>query len=347
MEGKKLRTAAYCRVSTPSDTQDGSYEIQCEYFEKYIRNHPGMDFVGVYGDHGKSGRYRKGRTGLNRLIQECEEGWVDLILTKSISRFSRNLQEFVEIIRHLKELNVVVRFEKEGLDTDTMNGELMLGILATVAQEVSNSISQNITWSRRKHLERGQPWDKARYGFVSVGKEHKWEVVEHEAQVVRKAFHMAGMCHTYSEISEQLTHMEEEHGNAKVWKNPSVVSLLRSEKYIGNYLSNRGCTIVDRQGVPRWVRNTGQVEQILIEGHHEALVSEELYYVVQELLDHRLLASNRTKFSQQDLEIMQRARRTAAREPAVLTFESTNRTLPVDNLQTCNGVRLWRLERYI
>ena len=314
MEDKKLRTAAYCRVSTKSDTQDGSFEVQCEYYEKLIRESPGMEFVGVYGDHGKSGRSMRGRKELNRLIKDCEAGLVDLVLTKSISRFARNMLECVETIRHLKECGVTVRFEKEGLDTETMGGELMLGILATIAQEESNSISQNMNWSRQKHVEKGQPWDTARYGYISVGKEHRWEVVEHEAEVVRQAFYMAGMCHTYQEIADELTRMEAEDGDGRVWNKTPVVNLLRSEVYIGNYLSNKECRVVDENGVVKRVKNRGQYDQILIEGHHEALVSRELYDVVQELLDHVTLGGHRTKFSEEERAIMDRAMALAARE---------------------------------
>ena len=314
MEGKKLRTAAYCRVSTTSDTQDGSFEVQCEYYEKLIRSDPNMEFVGVYGDHGKSGRAMRGRKELNRLIKDCEAGKIDLVLTKSISRFARNMLECVEAIRHLKECGVTVRFEKENLDTETMGGELMLGILATIAQEESNSIALNLSWSRQKHVEKGQPWDTARYGFVSVGKEHKWEVVEHEAEVVRQAFYMAGMCYTYGEIAEELTRMEKEDGNGRIWNKAPVVNLLRSETYIGNYLSNKECRVVDEYGVVKRVKNKGQVEQILIEEHHPALVSKELYGVVQELLDNQTLGGHRRKFSAEEREIMDRAMKLAAKE---------------------------------
>ena len=310
----KKRTAAYCRVSSKSDTQDGSFETQCEYYEKLIRENPDMEFVGVYGDHGKSGRSMRGRKELNRLIADCEAGLVDLVLTKSISRFARNMLECVETIRHLSELGVTVRFEKEGLDTETMGGELMLGILATIAQEESNSISMNLTWSRQKHVEKGQPWDVARYGYVSVGKEHVWEVVDHEAEVVRQAFYMAGMCHTYQEIAEELTRMEAEDGDGRVWNKTPVVNLLRSEVYIGNYRSNKECRIVDEKGQVKRVKNKGQVDQILIEGHHPALVSEELYYVVQELLDHVTLGGHRRKFSTEEQEIMDRAMKLAVKE---------------------------------
>ena len=311
---EKKRTAAYCRVSTTSDTQDGSFEVQCEYYEKLIKADPTMEFVGVYGDHGKSGRSMRGRKELNRLIKDCEDGKIDLVLTKSISRFARNMMECVSTIRHLSELGVTVRFEKEGLDTETMGGELMLGILATIAQEESNSLAQNIRWSRQKYIERGQPWDTARYGYVSVGKEHKWEIVPHEAQVVRQAFYMAGMCYTYSEIAEELTRMEKENGSGRVWNKTPVVSLLRSNVYVGEYLSNKECTIIDDEGCVKRIKNRGYVDQILIEDHHEALVSRELYDVVQELLDHITLGTHRANFSDEEQEIMDRAMRIAAKE---------------------------------
>ncbi len=311
---KLLRTAAYCRVSTASDTQDGSFETQCEYYEHIITEDPNMIFVGVYGDHGKSGRTMRGRKELNRLIKDCEAHKIDLVPTKSISRFARNMLECIQTIRHLKEIGVTVRFEKENLDTDKMGGELMLGILATIAQEESNSISQNMNWSRQRHVEQGQPWDVARYGYISVGKEHKWEIVPDEAEVVRQAFYMAGMCYTYGEIAEELTRMEKENSSDRVWNKTPVVNLLRSVTYIGNYLSNKECRIVDEMGNVKRVKNTGQADQVLIEGHHPALVSEELYNVVQELLDHVILGGHRRKFSDEEQAIMNRSMAIAARE---------------------------------
>ena len=310
----KIKTAAYCRVSTNSDTQDGSFEVQCAYYENLIKSDPTMEFVGVYGDHGKSGRAMRGRKELNRLIKDCEDGKIQLVLTKSISRFARNMLECVATVRHLLEIGVTVRFEKDDLDTEKMGGELMLGILATIAQEESNSISQNMRWSRQKHIERGQPWDVPRYGYVSVGKEHKWEVVPHEAEVVRQAFFMAGMCHTYGEIAEELTRMEAEDGNGRVWNKTPVVNLLRSNVYIGEYLSNKECTIITRDGQTKRIKNRGQVDQTLIEGHHEALVSRELYNVVQELLDGVVLGAHRTRFSDAEQALMNRAMKLAAKE---------------------------------
>ena len=315
-EKKRIPAAAYCRVSTKSDTQDGSFEVQCEYYRKLISSDPSLKLVGIYGDHGVSGRYMRGRKELNRLIKDCEKGKVKLILTKSISRFARNMMECVQTIRHLKELGVVVRFEKEGIDTETMGGELMLGILATIAQEESNSISLNMNWSRRKHVEKGQPWDVARYGYVSVGKEHVWEIVPYQAKIVKRAFYMAGMCYTYQEISQEMNRMEKEMGEGRIWNKTPIVNLLRSEVYLGNYRSNKEIRIVTKDGQVKRVKNRGQASQILIEEHHEALVSRDLYDAVQKLLDMRTLGSRRNNFSAEEQLAMQHAMEIAAKEPA-------------------------------
>ena len=164
---------------------------------------------------------------------------IKLILTKSISRFARNMMECVETIRHLRELGVKVVFEKEDLDTESMGGELMLGILATIAQEESNSISQNLNWSRRQHALRGEPWERPPYGYVSVGKQHKWEAVEEQGDVVRQAFYMAGMCFKYPDIVEELNRMEREMGSERVWTHGTLMILLKNCAYIGEYLSNK------------------------------------------------------------------------------------------------------------
>ena len=311
---KKIRACAYCRVSTASDMQDGSFEVQCEYYEQLIKSNPDMEFVGVYGDHGKSGRNMHNRTELNRMIRDCEAGIIDLILTKSISRFARNMAECVATVRHLKELGVQIRFEKENLDTNTMAGELILGILATIAQEESNSLSQNQAWSRTKHLERGETWTTPRYGYTSVGKNHKWEIVPQQAEVVRMAFYMAGKCCTYGEIRDEMNRMEREEGSDKVWTKPTVALLLRSENYVGDFLSNKDCKIVDADGKERRVKNKGFVDQVLIEGHHPPIVSHELYDVVQELIKYGSLNACRSVFSAEEKYLMEKANEIAEKE---------------------------------
>jgi len=314
MENKKKRTCAYCRVSTASDTQDGSFEVQCEYYERLISSDPEMEFVGVYGDHGKSGRKMYNRTELNRMIKDCEDGKIDLILTKSISRFARNMADCVETVRHLKELGVRVLFEKENLDTDTMTGELILGILATIAQEESISLSQNQAWSRMKHLERGETWSPPRYGYTSDGKNHGWVIVPNQAEVVRMAFYMAATCHTYAEIRDEMNRMEREEGSKKVWTKPTVALLLRSENYVGDFLSNKECTIIDSNGKEKRVKNKGFVDQILIEGHHPAIVSHELFDIVQELIKHGTIGGGRSVFSAEEKYLMEKGQKIAEKE---------------------------------
>ena len=314
MENKKIRTCAYCRVSTASDTQDGSFEVQCEYYERLISSDPEMEFVGVYGDHGKSGRKMYNREELNRMIKDCEDGKIDLILTKSISRFARNMADCVETVRHLKELGVRVLFEKENLDTDTMTGELILGILATIAQEESISLSQNQAWSRMKHLERGETWSPPRYGYTSDGKNHGWVIVPNQAEVVRMAFYMAATCHTYAEIRDEMNRMEREEGSEKVWTKPTVALLLRSENYVGDFLSNKECTIIDSNGKEKRVKNKGFVDQILIEGHHPAIVSHELFDIVQELIKHGTIGGGRSVFSAEEKYLMEKGQKIAEKE---------------------------------
>lgn len=311
---KKTRVCAYCRVSTASDMQDGSFEVQCGYYEQLIKSDPDMEFVGVYGDHGKSGRKMYNREELNRMIKDCEDGKIDLILTKSISRFARNMAECVETVRRLKELGVQIKFEKENLDTDTMTGELILGILATIAQEESISLSQNQAWSRKKHLERGETWTPPRYGYTSVGKNHKWEIVPQQAEVVRMAFYMAGKCRTYGEIRDEMNRMEREEGSEKVWTKPTVALLLQSENYVGDFLSNKECKIVDTDGKERRVKNKGFVDQILIEGHHPLIISHELFDAVQELIKYGLLSPCRSVFSAEEKHLMEKANEIAEKE---------------------------------
>lgn len=311
---EKKKTAAYCRVSTLFDSQDGSYELQCEYYEKLIQSDPTMEFAGVYGDHGLSGRSVEGRKELNRLIKDCEAGKVDRILTKSIARFARCMQECVEVIRHLSELGVGVYFEKEKLDTQSMNGELILGILATIAEEESNSISRNVEWTREKALQRGEPFTAPGYGYISVGKNHRWEIVPDEAELIRRAFFMAGMCYQYKEITATLTRMEKERGSERVWSVAMLTRRLRNKIYIGEYLSNQSCTVVDKNGKRKRVENKGHVDQFLIQGHHPALVSDELFEIVQQLVQHCLLRTGRNNYYLSERELMDKAKQIARKE---------------------------------
>lgn len=313
---KIIRAAAYCRVSTNRDVQDGSFELQREHFAKFVAERPEMRLIGIYGDSGRSGRAMKDRPELTRLLADCEAGKIDLILTKSVSRFARNLLECVETVRRLSEIGVGILFEKEALDTRTAKGELVLGFLAAIAQEESASISRNLQWGRRKRLERGHVDCPARYGYVAVGAERRWEIVEREAAIVRQAFYMAGTGSLYPEIVATLTRMEREGGSARVWNRIPVRNMLRSRVYIGDYLSNQKCAVMNLDGCVKTVPNSGQVEQFLIEGHHSAIVGRKLFYAVQSVLDARLLWTRREPLSKHDREIAATAKALARKEAA-------------------------------
>lgn len=143
-ERPKLRVAAYCRVSTDSDEQATSYETQVEHYTSYIKKNPEWEFAGIFSDDGISGTYTKKREGFNKMIDECMDGKIDMIITKSISRFARNTLDCLKFIRQLKEKNIPVFFEKENINTMDAKGEVLLTIMASLAQQESQSLSQNV-----------------------------------------------------------------------------------------------------------------------------------------------------------------------------------------------------------
>ena len=305
-ERKPIRTACYIRISLASDSSDGSYEVQRDYFMNLVTNDPNRVLVDIYGDYGKSGREMKRRDGMNRLISDCRAGLIDEVLCKSVSRFARNMTQFISTVRELKSLGIACIFEKENLNTMDGNSELLLGIFGVIAQEESNSISQNQRWSREKHLMSGEPWNKPRYGYHMVKKGHKWVISKDEGKIVQTGFYMAGKGCCYSEIRDEMNKLEEERGSTRKWTNPTVVSMLKSLVYTGDYLSNTEITVVTKTGKKR-VKNKGEVDQIFIEEHHEPLVSHELYNVIQEMISERLLHSRRSGFSPDDFTLFRRA----------------------------------------
>ena len=152
----KRRVAAYARVSTDEDEQLNSYENQINYYTRYIRSRPEWEFVGLYSDEGISGLNTKKRDGFRQMVEDALNGKIDLILTKSISRFARNTVDTLVTIRQLKDKGVEVYFEKENIYTLDSKGELLITIMSSIAQEESRSISENITWAKRKNMERGK-----------------------------------------------------------------------------------------------------------------------------------------------------------------------------------------------
>ena len=203
----KLRVAAYCRVSTDLEEQEGSFETQVRHYREKIGKDPDMELVGIYGDKGKSGLRASRRPELQRLLRDCKAGKIDLILTKSISRFARSMADCVELIRRLREWRVTVFFEREGLRTDDRKIDLIISILAAMAQEESHSISQNMIRCHEQHASEGRPCGKVAYGYVRA-EDGSWTVNPAQAQRVQTAFRMAAEGRSYPEILTALNSIE-------------------------------------------------------------------------------------------------------------------------------------------
>lgn len=276
------RVAAYCRVSTEMELQEGSFELQMRYYRELVAANPDMELVDVYGDKGKTGRSIAARPAFQRMLIDCEAGKIDMILTKSISRFARNLSECIATLRRLKELGIPVLFEKENINSMEERGELILSIFAAIAQEESNSISQNILWANERRNADGKPHFKPSYGYIKARGDWEWHVNEAQARRVRLAFQMAEQGDSYCDIRQALNAMEYEEKTNLKWTYERLRYLLTNENYTGDYLTNRRISV---RGGKRSMRvNRGERTQYFIEGHHEPLVSRERFETVQEKL---------------------------------------------------------------
>ena len=276
----KLRVAAYCRVSTSADNQDSSYAHQREYYERHIAQHPDYVLAGIYGDQGKSGRQMRTRPELRRMLMDCEQGKIDLILTKSISRFARNMRECVETVRYLRDLGVTIYFEREGLRSTDGCCELFLAILASIAQEESNSISRNLLWTHARRNSAGRPiCPRAAYGYAL--RNGSWCIDEDAARRVRLAFEMAERGCSLTDIRAGMNALEVAEGTGRVWGYAQPGKMLRQVCYMGDILTNK--QFFDSEG--RKVRNRGERDQYYIEDHHPAIVTREQFERVGRLLD--------------------------------------------------------------
>ena len=270
-KGKIIRVAAYCRVSTLLDDQDLSYETQEKYYKDLISMDNSMELVGIYGDHGLSGLSAADRPEFLRLIADCDAGLIDLVLVKSISRFSRNTVECAEYLERLKKNGVEVRFEKEGLSSLDPRTEMILSIYSAMAQNESASLSDNIRWAHKKQAEAGNPIRRAPFGYRIVKAQgiRRWVVNEEEAVQIRSLFRMAHAGFTFKEM--MASHPD--------WTLTRLKSMLKNEAYRGDILTSKSVKLDFLS--KRITRNTGQQEQFYIEQHHEPIVSPEVFDVVQ------------------------------------------------------------------
>ena len=282
------RVAAYCRVSTDTDSQEESYDSQAAYYEKLIKNNLNYEFAGIYGDKGISGLTAEDRPEFLRLIKDAEEGKIDLIYVKSISRFTRNAAECSKYVELLSNKGVTVIFEKEGMRSDDKSLSVVLKILATLAQQESNSLSQAQRWAYQQNAKMGRPTRPVAYGYrkAKEGKnKHKWVVNIDEAWRVRKAFALALKDVTKVEIARELNKLEEEENTGKTWSSNRVSRLLTNDVYTGVIITNK--TVVVDYVSKKSVKNNGQFEQVKVENHHEAIVSPFVFKKVNEKIKRR------------------------------------------------------------
>lgn len=278
------RCAAYARVSTDEEAQGESYDSQVAYYTKLIENDPGSTLVGIYGDRGISGTSKE-RPEFQRLIKDCEDGKIDFVYVKSISRFARNASLCIESLDKISPHGVVVYFQKENIYSNDKSLSVILKILATLAQEEANSISMAIKWSNYANAKIGKPTRIVAYGYkkVTEGKnKHVWVIEPDEARRVKKAFVLALKGMSQTDIAAELTKMEEEEGTGVVWNHTRVDKMLKNEVYTGVIITNKTVTV---DYVTKKVAvNDGIAEKVVINGHHEPIINEYIFNVVKDEL---------------------------------------------------------------
>lgn len=281
------RAAAYARVSTDNADQLTSYAAQIEYYTEYIQSRDDLEFVRVYTDEGISGTSTARRAGFRQMIADALAGEIDLIITKSVSRFARNTVDGLSTIRLLKEHKVECYFERENIRTFDSRGELLLTIMASIAQEEARSISENCIWGQHKRFADGKVtvpfkrflgYDRAADGTLAVNPE--------QAEIVREIYELfLGGTSPYG-IAKLLTERNiPAPGGGRTWYKATVISILSNEKYKGDALLQKVFT-TDYLS-KRKKRNEGELPQYYVEGNHEAIVSAEVFERAQKELERR------------------------------------------------------------
>lgn len=271
----KLRVAAYARVSTDSAEQLISLEAQKHHYETYIKANSDWEFAGIYYDEGVSGTKKEKRTELLRLITDCENRKIDFIVTKSISRFARNTTDCLELVRKLTDLGVFIYFEKENINTQSMESELMLTILSSLAESESISFSENNKWSIQRRFRNGTyKLSYPPYGYDYL--DGQIVVNKEQAQIVKRIFADALSGKGTMKIAEDLNEEGVPTKRGGQWSNSTVRGILSNEKYTGDVLLQK--TYTDENFIRH--TNKGEKDQYLIENHHEAIISHEDFEAV-------------------------------------------------------------------
>lgn len=282
---RQLRVCAYCRVSTEEESQQSSYELQVQYYRQFITDHENWTLVDIYADEGISGTSVRKRTRFLQMIEDCKQGKIDLIITKSISRFARNVIDCLSYVRELKHMTppIGIFFETEKLNTLDATSEMVLTILSIVAQEESEQKSNSLKWSYRRRFKKGIPvnnmWAVMGYDTDENGNIF---IVEKEAEIVRFMYQSYIEGKGSGQIARALTIAGIPTPQGKeVWSATTVCSILHNEKYCGDMRMQKTVTIdlFTHKVVP----NRGIVDQYLVRDYHVPIVERRTYERVQEI----------------------------------------------------------------
>ena len=292
---KKIRLAGYCRVSTKSEEQEQSLTAQILYFTNFVKEHPEYELVDVYADEGITGTDMSKRDELNRLLRDCRLGKIDRIVCKSLSRFARNTEELLHMIRMLKEFGVSIYFEDKDIDSDKLNSEMFVTFPGMAAQQESEAISGNVRWSIHKRMQSGDyNCTFAAYGFDKKGGE--LVINKDEAEVIRRIFDLYLQGNGMQAIANRLNKegVPRRYGYT-VWHQASIQYILTNERYKGDALLQKQYRT---ETLPRkQLRNKREKKQYYVENTNEPIVSRETFDAVQQLLGSRKGNRNRSESS--------------------------------------------------
>ena len=283
----QLRVAAYCRVSTDDEEQLTSYEAQKNYYTDKIMTNKEWTMAGIFADEGITGTSARKRPEFLRMIRQCKQGKIDIVLTKSISRFARNTVDCLNYVRALKELGIAVIFEKENMNTLEIDSEILITMLGAFAQSESESISANVRWGKRQAMKEGKAIInyKHLYGYRK-GADGRPEIIPEQAGVVRKIYDLFLSGTPIRGILEYLNanNIPNISGESQ-WAKNAVNSILTNEKYCGDVLLQK--TYIDDCINKKVKKNTGQLPMYLVQNHHEGIISRETFDEAQAELAHR------------------------------------------------------------
>ena len=276
---KLVRVAAYARVSSDKDAMLHSLSSQVSYFSKMIQSHDSWKYVGVYSDEGMTGTKIK-RDGFQRMIRDAKAGKIDIIVTKSLSRFARNTVDCLKTIREMKAINVDIFFEEQNIHTLSANGEFLISLLAGYAQEESRQCSENTLWRVRKNFKEGKPYGGSSMLGYKLEK-GRFTVVPEEAEIVRKIFDLYLAGNGFCKIARILTNEGIKSYTGKAWNKSTLGEIISNVTYTGNLHLQK--TYRENHMTKKTMRNKGEKPLYIVEGNHEPIISQEIFDKAQEI----------------------------------------------------------------